>query len=214
MSGVGLPVRGIIIGIAGGTGSGKTTVARRIIERVGVRRIALIRHDDYYIDLSHMPLAQRRQQNFDHPDILETSLLVEHLRSLRKGIAVNVPTYDFSSYIRCAETQRVTPHKVIIVEGILIFVDKELRSLMDIKIFVDADSDIRLLRRLKRDIDERGRSVEKIIEQYERTVRPMHLEFVEPSKRYADIIIPGGGFNDVALDMVVANVTDMLRTSR
>jgi uridine kinase len=205
--------RDLVIGIAGGTGSGKTTVARRIIERVGPEQIALIRHDDYYLDLGHMPLEQRRLQNFDHPDILETNLLIEHLRTLRDGQPVNIPTYDFSAYTRRIETQRIDPHQVIIVEGILIFVDKELRSLMDIKIFVDADSDVRLLRRLKRDIGERGRSLENVIDQYERTVRPMHLEFVEPSKRHADVIVPGGGFNEVALDMIVARITDMLRTN-
>jgi uridine kinase len=205
--------RNLVIGIAGGTGSGKTTVARRIIERVGPQQIALIRHDDYYLDLGHMPLEQRRLQNFDHPNILETNLLIEHLRALRHGLTVNIPTYDFSAYTRRIETQFITPHQVIIVEGILLFVDKELRRLMDIKIFVDADSDIRLLRRLKRDISERGRSLENVIDQYERTVRPMHLEFVEPSKRHADVIVPGGGFNDVALDMIVARITDMLRSN-
>ena len=200
----------LIIGVAGGTGSGKTTVANRIIERVGVHRIALIQHDAYYRDLSGMPLAERRQQNFDHPDSLETDLLVNHLRLLRGGCGVHIPTYDFTTYTRNAETHSLAPHRVIIVEGILIFADKALRDMMDIKIFVDADSDVRLLRRLKRDIGERGRTLDNIIEQYERTVRPMHLEFVEPSKRYADIIIPIGGYNTIALEMIVARIERML----
>jgi uridine kinase len=200
----------IIIGIAGGTGSGKTTVANNIIERVGEHRIALIQHDVYYVDLSHLPPEERRKQNVDHPNSLETHLLIQHLRRLRQGQAVDIPTYDFATYARKSDTRRIQPHKVIIVEGILVFVDPELRQLMDIKIFVDADADVRLLRRLKRDIGERGRSLEGVIEQYERTVRPMHLEFVEPSKRYADVIIPEGGHNTIALDMVVARIESML----
>jgi uridine kinase len=205
-----IPSSYIIIGIAGGTGSGKTTVASRIIERVGEHRIALIQHDAYYIDMSHLPLEERRKQNFDHPDSIETPLLIRHLRQLRLGQAVDIPTYDFATYIRKAETRRIQPHKVIILEGILVFADRELRELMDIKIFVDAAADVRLLRRLKRDIGERGRTLEGVIEQYERTVRPMHLEFVEPSKRYADVIIPEGGHNTIALDMVVARIESML----
>jgi uridine kinase len=200
----------LIIGVAGGTGSGKTTVARRIIERVGEHRIACIAHDAYYTDLSHLPLEQRRLKNFDHPESLDTHLLIRHLQQLRAGQAVDIPTYDFATYTRKPETQRVAPHKVIIVEGILIFVDKQLCDLMDIKIFVDADSDVRLLRRLKRDIGERGRMLDAVIEQYERTVRPMHLEFVEPSKRYADVIVPEGGYNIIALDMIVARIESML----
>ncbi len=200
----------IVIGVAGGSGSGKTTVANRIIERVGANRIALIQNDAYYCDLSHLPIIERRLMNFDHPDALDTHLLVEHLRDLRDGHAVQIPIYDFNSYTRKQETQRVLPHKVIMVEGILIFVDKILRETMNIKIFVDADSDVRLLRRLKRDIGERERTLDAVIEQYERTVRPMHLEFVEPSKRYADIIIPEGGHNVVALDMISARIERML----
>ncbi len=200
----------LIIGIAGGTGSGKTTVADRIIERVGAHRIALIPHDLYYRDLSHMPLSERRQQNFDHPDSLETDLLVAHLRALRAGEAIQMPLYDFATYQRRSATTLVSPHKVIIVEGILIFADKALRDMMDIKIFVDADADVRLLRRVKRDIGERSRTIDNVIEQYERTVRPMHLEFVEPSKRYADVIVPGGGYNTIALDLIVARIENLL----
>jgi uridine kinase len=200
----------MIIGIAGGTGSGKTTVANNLIERVGEHRIALIQHDAYYTDMSHLPLEERRKQNFDHPDSIETPLLIRHLQQLRLGQAVDIPIYDFATYIRKAETRRIQPHKVVIIEGILVFADRELRELMDIKIFVDAAADVRLLRRLKRDIGERGRTLEGVIEQYERTVRPMHLEFVEPSKRYADVIIPEGGHNTIALDMVVARIESML----
>jgi uridine kinase len=200
----------IIIGIAGGTGSGKTTVAHNIIERVGEHRIALIQHDAYYVDLSHLPPEERRKQNVDHPDSLETSLLIQHLQQLRIGQVVDIPMYDFATHSRKDDTRRILPHKVIMVEGILVFADRELRELMDIKIFVDADADVRLLRRLKRDLGERGRSIESVIEQYERTVRPMHLEFVEPSKRYADLIIPEGGHNTIALDMVVARIESML----
>ncbi|MBI5877725.1 MAG: uridine kinase [Chloroflexi bacterium] len=206
MSGAGT----LIIGVAGGSGSGKTTVANRIIERVGAHRIAFIPHDAYYRDLSHLPLAERRQENFDHPDALETDLLVEHLRALRGGHAIAMPTYDFAAYVRRSETIAIGPRKVIVVEGILIFVDKALRDMMDIKIFVDADADVRLLRRLKRDIGERARTLDNVIEQYEHTVRPMHLEFVEPSKRYADVVVPGGGYNTIALDLIVARIETLL----
>lgn len=202
----------LIIGVAGGSGSGKTTVVNRIMERVGTHRIAVIPHDAYYSDLSHLPLEERRLQNFDHPDSLDTNLLINHLQRLSAGQPVDIPTYDFTTYTRRRETQRVSPRKVIMVEGILIFVDKGLRDLMDVKIFVDADADVRLLRRLKRDIGERGRTLDAVIEQYERTVRPMHLEFVEPSKRYANIIIPEGGYNLVALEMIVARIERMLES--
>ncbi len=208
------PSPSIIIGVAGGTGSGKTTVANRIIERVGAHRIALIQHDAYYTDLSHLPMEERRSKNFDHPDALDTNLLISHLQQLRVGRAIEIPTYAFTTYTRKPETQRIYPCRVIIVEGILIFVDKALRELMDVKIFVDTDSDVRLLRRLRRDIVERKRTLEAVIEQYERTVRPMHLEFVEPSKRYADIIIPQGGYNTIALEMVVARIEDLLDSNR
>lgn len=200
----------IIIGVAGGTGSGKTTVSEAILERVGRERITYIQHDSYYKDLSRLPLAERHKINFDHPEALETNLLVEHLKRLQAGSPVEVPIYDFTTHTRRRETRRVEPRGVTLVEGILIFADKALRELMDVKIFVDTDADIRFIRRLQRDITARGRTMESVIRQYLETVRPMHLEFVEPSKRYADIIIPEGGFNVTAIDMVVARVETMV----
>jgi uridine kinase len=202
--------RPIIIGVAGGTGSGKTTVAFTILEKVGWNRIALIQHDSYYYDASNLPLEERARLNFDHPDALETPLLVEHLKMLRSGQRVQIPTYDFRTHTRLVETRTVEPEPVILVEGILIFAERTLRELFDVKIFVDADSDIRFIRRLERDLKERGRALDSVVEQYVTTVRPMHLEFVEPSKRYADVIIPEGGHNTVALDMVVARVQTLL----
>ncbi len=201
----------VVIGIAGGSGSGKTTVAQQILERVGADRIAFLQHDSYYKDLSGLPPAQRAEINFDHPNSLETELLIEHIVSLRDGKPVQVPIYDFSTDHRTDRTFTVFPQRVILVEGILIFTEAALRELFDIKIFVDTDSDLRFIRRLRRDITERGRTTESVIEQYQATVRPMHLEFVEPSKRYADIIIPEGGFNAAALDMVVARVDALLK---
>lgn len=202
--------RPIVIGVAGGTGSGKTTVAHSILEKVGWNRIAFIQHDSYYYDASNLPLAQRARLNFDHPDSLETPLLVEHLKLLRAGRPVRIPIYDFRSHTRTDETRLIQPEPVILVEGILIFAERDLRDLFDVKIFVDADSDIRFIRRLERDIKERGRSLDSVVEQYLTTVRPMHMEFVEPSKRYAHVIIPEGGHNQVALDMVVARVQTLL----
>ena len=201
----------LVIGIAGGSGSGKTTVAQVILQRVGPDRIAFLQHDSYYKDLSGLAPAQHAQINFDHPDSLETDLLIEHIASLRAGKAVEVPIYDFASDRRTAETFTVQPHRVIIVEGILIFTEKTLREMFDVKIFVDTDPDLRFIRRLERDITERGRTTQSVIKQYLLTVRPMHLEFVEPSKRYADVIIPEGGFNTAALDMVVARVEALLK---
>jgi uridine kinase len=200
----------IIIGVAGGTGSGKTTVSRAILQRVGDERIAYIEHDSYYRDLPHLSLAERAQVNFDHPDSLDNELLIEHLDTLASGQPVDVPEYDFTLYARKDETRPVHPHAVVLVEGILIFADKALRDRMDIKIYVDADADMRFIRRIQRDIRERGRELDAVVEQYLQTVRPMHLEFVEPSKRYADIIIPRGGLNAIAIDMVVARIEDML----
>ncbi len=200
----------ILIGVTGGTGSGKTTVSEAILDRVGRDRIAYIQQDSYYVDLSHLPREQRARVNFDHPDSLETDLLIRHLTLLRAGQAVDVPIYDFTQYTRSGQTRRVEPRRVILVEGILIFAEPALRSLFDVRIFVDADADIRFIRRLQRDLQERGRSTESVVRQYLETVRPMHLEFVEPTKRYADVIIPEGGFNTVALDMVVARVETLL----
>ena len=204
----------IIIGVAGGTASGKTTVSEAILERVGRNRIAYIQHDSYYRDLGHLPLEERAKLNFDHPDALETDLLVAHLRRLQTGEPVEVPIYDFATYIRTGHTRRIEPCLVILVEGILIFVDKKLRDMMDVKLYVDTDADLRLIRRLQRDIRERERSLESVIRQYLNTVRPMHLEFVEPSKRYADIIIPAGGFNETAVAMIVARIKGLLGSDR
>jgi len=200
----------IVIGIAGGTGSGKTTVANVILERVGASRIALLAHDAYYRDLKDLPRAQRDIINFDHPDSLETDLMVRHLDALRRWQAVDVPIYDFTTHSRTDRTMRLEPQPVILVEGILVFAEPALRARFDVKIFVDTDPDVRFIRRLQRDIQERGRTVESVIQQYQTTVRPMHLEFVEPSKRYADVIIPEGGLNTVAMDMIAARITALL----
>lgn len=200
----------VVIGVAGGTGSGKTTVSQAILERVGPSRIAYIQHDSYYRDLSHLSLEERAQVNFDHPAELDNELLIEHLHALCDQQPVEVPIYDFTRYNRTGETILVEPRPVVLVEGILIFSDKALRDQMDIKIYVDTDADLRFIRRLERDIKERGRMLDTVIDQYLHTVRPMHLEFVEPSKRYADIIIPRGGLNAIAIDMVVARIEGML----
>jgi len=200
----------VVIGIAGGTGSGKTTVAHVILGRVGAGHIALLSHDAYYKNLKDLPAVQREQINFDHPESLQTDLLVEHIQQLRRGQAVNVPVYDFTTHSRKSISLLVDPQPVILVDGILIFAEPALRQMFDVKIFVDTPPDIRFIRRLERDIRERGRSVESVIHQYQTTVRPMHLEFVEPSKRYADVIIPEGGLNTVAMDMVVARIESLL----
>lgn len=201
----------LVIGIAGGSGSGKTTVAQEILQRVGPSRIAFLQHDSYYKDLSGLPPIQRAEVNFDHPNSLETELLIQHIADLRDGKAVEVPIYDFSTHSRTDRTFTVQPRGVILVEGILIFTEASLRDMFDVKIFVDTDSDIRFIRRLERDLAERGRTTESVIKQYQSTVRPMHMEFVEPSKRYADVIIPEGGFNTAALDMVVARIEALLK---
>jgi uridine kinase len=201
----------LVIGIAGGSGSGKTTVAQEILQRVGPDRIAFLQHDAYYKDLSGLPPAQRAEVNFDHPNSLESELLIAHIEQLKRGQLVEVPVYDFAHHSRTDRTYSVMPRGVILVEGILIFVERPLRDICDVKIFVDTDSDIRLIRRIQRDIAERGRTVEMVVKQYLTTVRPMHLEFVEPSKRYADVIIPEGGMNVAALDMVVARIEALLR---
>jgi uridine kinase len=206
-------MRPIIIGVAGGTGSGKTTVAEAILSRVGEQRIAYIPHDAYYRDLTHLPPNLRAQVNFDHPDSLETDLLVEHLELWRHGHAIEIPVYDFTTHTRTSQTRRVEPGRVALVDGILVFAEAGLREVFDVKLYVDTDADMRFIRRLHRDIAERGRTVESVIEQYMTTVRPMHLEFVEPSKRYADVIIPEGGYNQVAMDMVVARIERLLSES-
>ncbi len=200
----------IVVGIAGGSGSGKTTVVHRILDRVGWDRIAYLPHDAYYKDASHLPWEERVHLNFDHPNSLDNDLLITHIQMLLRGEPVDVPIYDFSTHTRKQETRRVLPSPVILVEGILVFADERLRNLMDIKIYVDTAADIRFIRRLLRDIKERGRSVDSVIEQYQSTVRPMHMQFVEPSKEYADIIIPEGGHNDVAMEMVIGRIERLL----
>ena len=201
----------VLIGIAGGTGSGKTTVARAIYEQVGPDRIEWISHDSYYRNFEGHNPEHRHSINFDHPDSLETELLARHLDVLCKGASVEVPKYDFTTHSRTTQTQRVEPRKVIIVEGILVLAEPELRKRINIKLFVDTPADIRFMRRLVRDIHDRGRTLESVVEQYMRTVRPMHEEFVEPSKRYADLIIPEGGENQVALDAIISRVEHLLR---
>jgi uridine kinase len=203
-------MRPIIIGVAGGTGSGKTTVAETILSTVGQERIAYVPHDAYYRDLAHLPSNLRAQVNFDHPDSLETDLLVEHLKLWRQGHSIEIPVYDFKIHMRTPQTRTVEPQRVALVDGILVFAEPKLREVFDVKLYVDADADIRFIRRLRRDIAERGRTMESVVKQYLTTVRPMHLEFVEPSKRYADVIIPEGGHNRVAMDMVVARIERLL----
>jgi uridine kinase len=200
----------VIIGIAGGTGSGKTTVARAVYDRVGPDRIEWISHDSYYRNFDALPPEERAKINFDHPDSLESELLTRHLDVLSKGSSVDVPVYDFATHSRKTETQRVEPRKVIIVEGILVLAEPELRKRIDIKLFVDTPADIRFVRRLMRDIESRGRSLPSVVQQYMNTVRPMHEEFVEPSKRHADLIIPEGGENQVAIDAIIARVERLL----
>lgn len=199
-----------ILGVAGGTGSGKTTVARAILDAVGTDRITLIEQDSYYRDIDWRSDAELLHHNFDHPSALDNELLVAHLAALKAGHPIEVPIYDFVLHRRTARTRRVLPQPVILLEGILIFVEPNLRELLDFKIYVDTDADLRLIRRIGRDMAERGRTVEDVLRQYLETVRPMHLEFVEPSKRYADVILPEGGENRVALEMVIAHVEQLL----
>ena len=203
----------VVIGIAGGSGSGKTTVLERIVDACGPEGIAVLDHDAYYRDLSHVPMEERSTFNFDHPDALETELMRAHLDQLIAGQAIEKPIYDFRTHRRKEETQRIEPQPVIILEGILVLAEPLLVEPMDIKLYVDTADDIRLMRRIRRDIEERGRSIEAILQQYERTVRPMHLEFVEPSKRKADVIIPRGGHNEVAIHMVLARIDALLQAA-
>jgi uridine kinase len=192
-----------VIGVAGGSGSGKTTVVRRIVDSLGSEHVTLLDHDRYYRDRNDLRLEERAALNYDHPDSLETDLLVRHVRDLKAGRAVEAPRYDFTRHARLNEKDTLQPRRALIVEGILIFTDSALRELMDIKVFVDTDSDTRFIRRLQRDVAERGRTMESVIDQYQSTVKPMHREFVEPSKRYADVIIPLGGHNTVAVDLLL-----------
>jgi uridine kinase len=203
--------RRILIGIAGGSGSGKTLVARTIVRELGSDRVVIIDQDSYYKNLEDIPLSDREVRNFDHPDAFDDALLLQHVRDLLEGRSVEQPIYDYAEHRRLAETRHIGDHLIIVLEGILIFHDPELRGLMDIKLFIDADPDVRFIRRLRRDIIERGRSVDSVIRQYEESVRPMHLQFVDPSKRWADVIIPEGGHNKVAIDLVKTKIRSLLR---
>jgi uridine kinase len=202
----------VVIGVAGGSGSGKTTVVRRIVESLGEQRVVVLEHDRYYRDHPELRLEERAALNYDHPDSLETDLLVRHVNQLKAGGPIELPLYDFTRHARRSVSETVPPANLIIVEGILIFADAALRSLMDVKVFVDTDDDARFIRRLKRDVAQRGRTMESVIEQYLGTVKPMYLEFVEPTKRYADIIIPRGGHNEVAVSMMLTLIRSL--TSR
>ncbi len=202
--------RRLVIGICGGTGSGKTTITDRIIGALSEEGVLVLQQDHYYKDLPHLPLDERAKQNFDHPDSIDTPLLIEHVRQLREGHAVERPRYDFTQHRRLPQTLQLDPRPALILEGILIFENKALRDLMDIKIFVDTDADLRFIRRLQRDIRERGRTVESVVQQYLTTVRPMHMEFIEPSKRYADVIIPEGGYNEVGIDLVIQKIRSLV----
>lgn len=204
----------VIIGVAGGSGSGKTTVSHAILDRVGTEHIAYLEHDSYYKDIRDIPHASDQLINFDHPDSLETTLLIEHIHQLKRWQAVEIPIYDFTTYRRTGEWRTMQPQPIILVEGILVFAEPDLRKLFDVRIFVDADPDIRFIRRLQRDLTERGRTADSVIDQYLNSVRPMHLEFVEPSKRYADVIIPEGGKNLVAIEMVAARIRSLLQQAR
>jgi uridine kinase len=203
----------MVIGICGGTGSGKTTVANRILASINANEVVCLQQDSYYRSLDEMPRDYRNMVNFDHPDAIDNDLLVEHVRALKRGEAVNLPLYDFKVHTRLKETRRVEPRPIIIIEGILIFAEARLLEEMDIKVFVDTPDDIRFIRRLRRDIDERGRTVESVIEQYLATVRPMHMQFVEPSKRYADVIIPEGGYNRVGIELICGRIRERLASA-
>lgn len=201
----------ILIGIAGGSGSGKTLVARTIVRELGSDRVVIIDQDSYYRNLENIPFRDRDARNFDHPDAFDNELLIRHIRELLEGRPIEQPIYDYAAHRRLDETRHIGEHTVIVLEGILIFVDPELRALMDIKLFIDADPDVRFIRRLRRDLVERGRSVDSIIRQYEESVRPMHQQFVDPAKRHADVIIPEGGHNKVAIDLVKTKIRELLR---
>jgi uridine kinase len=204
----------MIIGICGGTGSGKTTIARAIVEAVGARSVVLIEQDSYYRNLADMPLDERHQANFDHPDAIDSDLLVNHLKRLKGGDSVEMPLYDMVTHTRYEETELIEPKPVVIVEGILIFAEPRVLDLLDMRVFVDTPDDIRLMRRLKRDITERGRTFERTLDQYARTIRPMHFEFVEPSKRHADIIIPEGSQTGITVEFLCSMVREKLNTQQ
>jgi len=203
-------VRPVVLGVAGGSGSGKSTVVREVCRILGIGVASVIHHDAYYRDLSHLPFEERGAVNFDHPDSLETELLVAHVESLLAGRTVSLPTYDFSTHTRTAVVEVLEPTPVLVLDGILVLAHPRLRSVMDLKVFVDTEADLRLLRRIRRDVVKRGRTAPSVIAQYEATVRPMHLEFVEPSKRHADLVVPEGGYNRVAVDLVVTRIRSLL----
>jgi len=207
-------VKPLIIGIAGGTGSGKTTVAKKIAQALPQASVAFLDMDGYYRNLAHLPMDERRQINWDHPQAFDLDLFVSHLEQLARGEPVEKPVYDFTTHVRSSRTERITPADVIVVDGILLFVDERVRALCDVKVFVDADPDIRLVRRIQRDMSERDRPLEEILQQYLTTVRPMHQQFVEPSKRYADIILPRGGENAVAIEMILTTIQRRLDARR
>lgn len=200
----------VVLGVAGGTGSGKTTVAESLLESMGRGRVAYMPHDAYYRHNPHLSSDERAMVNYDHPNSLESELMVSQVEALIRGESIARPVYDFEAHLRAEETVAVSPQPIILIEGILIFAEPALRHLMDIKVFVDTDADVRFIRRLRRDVNERGRSNDSVIEQYLSTVRPMHLEFVEPSKRFADVIVPEGGRNEVAMKMVTARLAELL----
>jgi uridine kinase len=206
--------RPVTIAIAGGTGSGKTTISSAILSRVGEQHIAYLPHDTYYKDIDQIPLHEGEMRNFDHPLAFDTPILTENIRQLQRGESTYVPVYDFVNHRRLEQTRLVEPQSIILVEGILVLAEPDLRGLFDVKVYVDTDADVRFVRRLRRDINERGRTMESVIEQYLRTVRPMHMSFVEPSKRYADVIIPEGGYNEVAIDMLADRIRMLVRKSK
>lgn len=203
----------LVIGVAGGTGSGKTTVVRKIAEQFLEDEVAILSQDSYYFDSSHLSLEERRKKNFDHPESVEFKLMIDHIKKLQKGIPVEEPVYSFISCSRLEESRKVTPKEVLIIEGILCLTNKSLRELMDIKVFVDCDSDVRLSRVIRRDINERGRNVDQVLDRYEKTVRPSHLQFIEPTKRFADIIIPQGGMNLVAINILTNHINHTLKSN-
>jgi len=203
----------ILIGIAGGSGSGKTLVSNRIYDDIGSEKVSIIQQDSYYKELSHLTFEERKRQNFDHPDAFDNKLLFDHLIQLLSGHDIELPLYDYKTHSRKKKTERISDKLVVVLEGILILHYPEIRNILDIKVYVDTDDDIRLIRRIKRDVNERGRSLESILEQYEKSVRPMHLQFVEPAKRYADIIVPGGGYNLVAVDLLKTKIQALLKES-
>ena len=205
--------RSVVVGVAGGSGSGKTTVVDRLLDRVGRDRVAVLRQDSYYRDLSHLPMADRRATNMDHPDAFDDELFIAHLATLAGGRPIATPRYDFASWSRLPGADEVVPAPVVLVEGILLFASAAIRRELDVKVFVDADADLRLLRRVRRDVADRGRTTESVLAQYEETVRPMHLEFVAPSKRWADVIVPRGGHNEVGIEVVAAHVAELLATA-